>query len=83
MFIDPCGNGICEPSIGETCISCYQDCGLCQMAPPNYESLSSFVNSSNTIVAVWENYANLQTGVFYVLQMSHSQDTGFQVVYLL
>ena len=29
-----CTNGLCEPSIGETCETCSQDCGLCPIPTP-------------------------------------------------
>lgn len=51
------------------------------MPPPTFQSLSQFANSSNTIVAVWNQYANYKPGTFYVLQMSQAADGNYDVVY--
>jgi len=37
VFAAPCGNGVCQESLGETCETCPEDCGECPIPEPSPE----------------------------------------------
>lgn len=79
---DSCGNVICDKSLGESCNSCYKDCGVCNINSPFYESLHAFANSSDTIVVAWEAYPNATGSYFFILQISNDINGEYSTIYV-
>lgn len=81
IIIDSCSNRVCDSELGESCGTCFEDCRVCSVSPPSFESLYKFANSSSTIVVNWIPLENVTSNYLYILQMSKQANSGFETVY--